>query len=51
VALSGPVQFGVLVMPQHPMTDPPVQRFREYVQQTIVARDVGFNASTRSMAA
>ncbi len=42
--MSGPVQFGVLVMPQHPMTDPPVQRFRECVQQTIVARDVGFDA-------
>lgn len=42
--MSTPVEFGVLVMPQHPATDSPVQRFRECVQQTIVARDAGFDA-------
>lgn len=31
-------------MPQHPRTDPPVLRFRQCVQQTILARDAGFDA-------
>lgn len=40
------MNFGVLIMPQHPRTDPPEKRFRECVQQAIVARDAGFDAIT-----
>jgi alkanesulfonate monooxygenase SsuD/methylene tetrahydromethanopterin reductase-like flavin-dependent oxidoreductase (luciferase family) len=38
------VKFGISVMPQHPMGDDPVRRFREAVRQTIAARDAGFDA-------
>jgi len=38
------VKFGISVMPQHPRTDPPLLRFRQCVQQTILARDAGFDA-------
>lgn len=38
------MKFGVFVMPQHPRTDDPVRRFRECVEQTILARDTGFDA-------
>lgn len=38
------MKFGLTVMPQHPMTDDPVRRFREAVRQTIAARDAGFDA-------
>src|SRR5712691_118484 len=31
-------------MPQHPRSDSPVLRFRQCVQQTILARDAGFDA-------
>jgi alkanesulfonate monooxygenase SsuD/methylene tetrahydromethanopterin reductase-like flavin-dependent oxidoreductase (luciferase family) len=42
--MTTPIEFGILIMGQHPATDPPIQRFRECVQQTIVARDAGFDA-------
>jgi alkanesulfonate monooxygenase SsuD/methylene tetrahydromethanopterin reductase-like flavin-dependent oxidoreductase (luciferase family) len=38
------MKFGIFVMPQHPRADDPVRRFRECVQQTGLARDVGFDA-------
>lgn len=38
------MKFGISVMPQHPRTDPPVPRFRQCVQQTVLARDAGFDA-------
>ena len=38
------MKFGISVMPQHPRTDPPLLRFRQCVQQTILARDAGFDA-------
>jgi alkanesulfonate monooxygenase SsuD/methylene tetrahydromethanopterin reductase-like flavin-dependent oxidoreductase (luciferase family) len=38
------MKFGIFVMPQHPRSDDPVGRFRECVQQTVMARDVGFDA-------
>lgn len=31
-------------MPQHPTTDSPVRRFRQSIEQTIVAREAGFDA-------
>ncbi|MBI4233205.1 MAG: LLM class flavin-dependent oxidoreductase, partial [Chloroflexi bacterium] len=37
------MKFGLLLIPQQPMTDSSVKRFREYVQQTILARDLGFD--------
>jgi alkanesulfonate monooxygenase SsuD/methylene tetrahydromethanopterin reductase-like flavin-dependent oxidoreductase (luciferase family) len=38
------MKFGLFVNSQQPRTDDPVARFRQCVQQTIVARDVGFDA-------
>ena len=35
-------------MPQHPRSDSPVLRFRQCVQQTILARDAGFDAIASS---
>ncbi|MGH7933775.1 MAG: LLM class flavin-dependent oxidoreductase [Candidatus Binataceae bacterium] len=40
------MKFGISVMPQHPRSDPPVTRFRQCVEQTILARDAGFDAIT-----
>ena len=37
-------KFGLMVMPQHPMTDSPVERFRESVELTRLARDAGFDS-------
>ena len=37
------MKFGISVMVQHPMTDPPVERFRQAVEQTALARDAGFD--------
>lgn len=38
------MKFGIFIMPQHPRTDDPVLRFRQSVQQTVLARDAGFDA-------
>lgn len=38
------IRFGVFLVPQHPRTDDPVRRFRETVQQALLARDAGFDA-------
>src|SRR5580704_12544123 len=38
------MKFGLFVNSQQPRTDDPVLRFRQCVQQTIVARDTGFDA-------
>lgn len=38
------MKFALGVMPQHPMSDSAVTRFRQCVQQTIAARDAGFDA-------
>src|ERR1051325_747734 len=38
------MKFGVFLMPQHPRTDDPVQRFRETVMLARAARDAGFYA-------
>lgn len=38
------MKFGVFLMPQHPRSDDPVRRFRQCVEQAIVARGVGFDA-------
>jgi alkanesulfonate monooxygenase SsuD/methylene tetrahydromethanopterin reductase-like flavin-dependent oxidoreductase (luciferase family) len=38
------MKFGLFVNAQQPRSDDPVARFRQCVQQTIVARDVGFDA-------
>ena len=38
------VKFGIMVMPQHPMSDPPIKRFHEAVELTRLARDSGFDA-------
>ena len=38
------MKFGVFLMPQHPRTDDPVQRFRETVTLARAARDTGFDA-------
>ncbi len=38
------VKFGILAMPQHPMTDSPTQRFQETVELTRLARDAGFHS-------
>jgi alkanesulfonate monooxygenase SsuD/methylene tetrahydromethanopterin reductase-like flavin-dependent oxidoreductase (luciferase family) len=38
------MKFGLFVNSQQPRTEDPVVRFRQCVQQTIVARDVGFDA-------
>src|SRR4051812_8936451 len=38
------MKFGVFLMPQHPRTDDPVQRFRETVMLARAARDAGFDA-------
>jgi alkanesulfonate monooxygenase SsuD/methylene tetrahydromethanopterin reductase-like flavin-dependent oxidoreductase (luciferase family) len=38
------MKFGLFVNSQQPRADDPVVRFRQCVQQTIVARDVGFDA-------
>ncbi len=38
------MKFGVFLVPQHPRTDDPVRRFRETVQQAILAHDAGFDA-------
>ena len=37
-------KFGLMVMPQHPMTDSPTERFRESVELTRIARDAGFDS-------
>lgn len=37
-------KFGILVMPQHPVTDSSSERFRETVQLTRLARDAGFDS-------
>jgi alkanesulfonate monooxygenase SsuD/methylene tetrahydromethanopterin reductase-like flavin-dependent oxidoreductase (luciferase family) len=37
------MKFGVFLMPQHPRTDDPVQRFRETVMLARAARDAGFD--------
>lgn len=38
------IRFGLVVMPQNPRSDDPIERFRECVEQTRLARDVGFDA-------
>ena len=38
------MKFGIMAMPQHPMADSAVGRFRETVELTRLARDVGFDA-------
>ena len=38
------VKFGIMVMPQHPRSDSPVQRFRETVELTRLARDAGLDS-------
>ena len=38
------IKFGIMTMPQHPMTDSPVKRFRETVELTHIARDAGFDS-------
>jgi|SRR5579875_466724 len=38
------IQFGLVVMPQNSRADDPVKRFRQCVEQTRLARDVGFDA-------
>src|SRR3954465_14746687 len=38
------MKFGVFLMPQHPRSDDPVQRFRETVMLARAARDAGFDA-------
>jgi alkanesulfonate monooxygenase SsuD/methylene tetrahydromethanopterin reductase-like flavin-dependent oxidoreductase (luciferase family) len=38
------MKFGVFLMPQHPRSDDPVQRFRETVTLARAARDAGFDA-------
>jgi alkanesulfonate monooxygenase SsuD/methylene tetrahydromethanopterin reductase-like flavin-dependent oxidoreductase (luciferase family) len=38
------MKFGLFVNAQQPRSDDPVRRFRQCVEQTIVARDVGFDA-------
>lgn len=38
------MKFGLSVMPQQQISDSPVMRFRQCVQQTIAARDAGFDA-------
>ena len=38
------MKFGIMVMPQHPRTDSPTKRFRETVELTRLARDVGFDS-------
>ncbi|MCS7207638.1 MAG: LLM class flavin-dependent oxidoreductase [Dehalococcoidia bacterium] len=38
------VRFGLYVIPQHPVTDSPVRRFREAMHQVRLARDAGFDA-------
>ncbi len=38
------IKFGLGVTPQHPTSDSPTLRFRQCVQQTIAARDAGFDA-------
>jgi hypothetical protein len=38
------MKFGIAVMPQHPRNDSSTLRFRQCVEQTILARDAGFDA-------
>src|SRR5438045_9247628 len=38
------MKFGVFLMPQHPRSDDPVQRFRETLMLARAARDAGFDA-------
>ena len=38
------MKFGIMVMPQHPRTDAPVERFRQTVALTRLARDAGFDS-------
>src|SRR5215469_8409564 len=38
------MKFGLFVNAQQPRSDDPVQRFRECVEQVVIARDVGFDA-------
>ena len=38
------IKFGVMIMPQHPMSDPPLKRFHETVTLTRLARDVGLDS-------
>ncbi|MGH7988366.1 MAG: LLM class flavin-dependent oxidoreductase [Candidatus Binataceae bacterium] len=40
------MKFGLAIMPQHPREDPPLRRFRQSVEQVILARDAGFDAIT-----
>lgn len=37
-------KFGIMVMPQHPRSDAPVERFRQTVALTRLARDAGFDS-------
>ena len=37
-------KFGLMIMPQHPMTDSPAARFAEIVELTRLARDAGFDS-------
>lgn len=38
------LRFGLYTIPQHPITDSPVRRFREALHQVRLARDAGFDA-------
>ena len=38
------MKFGIMAMPQHPMSDSPTQRFQETVELTRLARDAGFHS-------
>ncbi len=38
------MKFGIMVMPQHPRADAPVERFRQTVALTRLARDAGFDS-------
>ncbi|MBI2165893.1 MAG: LLM class flavin-dependent oxidoreductase [Chloroflexi bacterium] len=37
------MKFGIFITPQHPMSDSPVQRFREVLEQVRLAREAGFD--------
>jgi alkanesulfonate monooxygenase SsuD/methylene tetrahydromethanopterin reductase-like flavin-dependent oxidoreductase (luciferase family) len=38
------MRFGLLLTTQHPPGQPPVERFRESIEQVRLARDLGFDA-------
>jgi len=38
------IKFGIMVMPQHPLTDSPVKRFHETVELTHLAHKAGFDS-------